>query len=367
MRLVLLYSPALVPQPHLLLIAMAAMVGVLLLITIFILIYLVRRRKHEKKLEEWRDQLIGTLQRTIFFEDDGNAPATIPLTFKTSRSLKHPGFRQLLIDELIQGKKSLTGTAAANLVLLFNQLGLSRFSLQKLNSRRWHIKARGIQELAVMEQRQLVTRIYRLTNAHHELVRMEAQSAIVQLYGFEGLRFLDIINTPISEWQQITLLRLLARMPGIQPGKIANWLTSGNDSVRIFALKLVAEHHLHQLHDQVIPCLHHPHPDVRMQTVRCLKEIYTDATSDAMIQIYAAQNIHCRLAILDVLGAIGAPDNGIFLSQRLAEGDDLLKLGAARALIQMGDLGQKHLDDFPLSAEYPWNEIFQQAKTEQTA
>jgi hypothetical protein len=196
---------------------------------------------------------------------------------------------------------------------------------------------------------------------------MEAQSAIVQLYGFEGLRFLDIIDTPLSEWQQITLLRLLARTPGIQPEKIANWLGSRNDSVRIFALKLVAEHHLHQLHDQVTPCLHHPHPHVRMQTVRCLKEIYTDTTSDAIIQIYAAQNIPCRLAILDVLGAIGAPDNGLFLAQQLAEADDLLKLGAARALIQMGDLGQKHLNDFPLSGEYPWNEIFQQAKTEQTA
>lgn len=346
---------------------MAVMVGALLLITVFILVYLVLRRKRERKLDEWRDQLSGTLQRAIFFEDDGNAQAAIPLTFKTIRGLKHPGFRQLLVDELVQGKKSLTGTAATNLVLLFNQLGLSKLSLQKLNSRRWHIKARGIQELAVMEQRQLVTRIYRLTNAHHELVRMEAQSAIVQLYGFEGLRFLDIIDTPISEWQQITLLRLLARMPGIQPEKVANWLSSSNDSVRIFALKLVAEHHLRQLHDQTAPCLQHPHPPVRMQTVRCLKEIYTDRTSDALIQAYDTQNIPCRLAILDTLGSIGAPDNGAFLSQQLSEAEDMLKLGAARALIQMGDIGLKHLDEFPLSGEYPWNEIFQQAKTEQTA
>jgi hypothetical protein len=346
---------------------MAVMVGALLMITIFILIYLVLKRKRERKLDEWRDQLSGTLQRAIFFEAGENTQTAIPLTFRTLRGLKHPGFRQLLIDELVRGKKSLTGTAATNLVLLFNQLGLSRLSLQKLNNRRWHIKARGIQELAVMEQRQLVTRIYRLTNAHHELVRMEAQSAIVQLYGFEGLRFLDIIDTPISEWQQITLLRLLARMPGIQPEKIANWLGSANDSVRIFALKLAAEHHLHQLHDQVTPCLHHPHPHVRMQTVRCLKEIYTDATSGAMIQVYETQDIPCRLAILDILGAIGAPDNGSFLSRQLAEGEDMLKLGAARALIQMGDPGLKHLDEFPLSGEYPWNEIFQQAKTEQTA
>jgi len=346
---------------------MAVMVGTLLSITIFILIYLVRKRNHERKLDEWRKQLSGTLQTAIFFESGENTTDTIPLTFKTMRGLKHPAFRQLLIDELVQGRKSLTGTAATNLVLLFNQLGLSRFSLQKLNSRLWHIKARGIQELAIMEQRQLVKRIYRLTNARHELVRMEAQSAIVQLYGFEGLRFLDIIDTPISEWQQITLLRLLARMPGIRPEKIAHWLSSTNDSVRIFALKMTAEHHLHQLHDRVIPCLRHPHPSVRIQTVRCLKEVYSDATSGALIHVYSTQTIPCRLAILDLLGNIGAPDNDIFLAQQLADGDDMLKLGAARALIQMGDAGRRSLDEFPLSGEYPWNEIFQQAKTEQTA
>ena len=94
-----------------------------------------------------------------------------------------------------------------------------------------------------MEQRKQVARIYRLTNAPNEILRMEAQAAIVQLYGFEGLRFLDILVRPLSEWQQIHLLRLLSRTPGTPSGKLREWLRSSNPTVRDFARKLTAEHH----------------------------------------------------------------------------------------------------------------------------
>jgi hypothetical protein len=346
---------------------MVAMVSILSLITAFMLIYLVWVKKREKKLDEWRTQLIDPLQRTIWFEPAENVPPTIPLSFRTIRGLKHPAFRQLLIDELIQGKKGLTGTAATNLVLLFNQLHLNELSLRKLHSRKWHLKARGIQELAIMEQRQFATRIYRLTNAQHELIRMEAQSAIVQLYGFEGLRFLDIIDRPISEWQQIKLLRLLARTPGVLPEKAGKWLASGNDSVRIFTLKLVAEHHQQQLHHLVVDCLHHHHPLVRIQAVRCLREIHTETTPAALVKVYEIQTPPCQLAILEALGHIGSAGDDGFLVQQLAQNLNILKLGAARALVKMGENGLQCLDDFPRRHMYPWNEIIQQAKTEWTA
>jgi hypothetical protein len=271
-----------------------------------------------------------------------------------------------MLDQLLQAKKSFTGTAADNVVTLFHQLHLGELSLHKLNSRKWHLKARGIQELSIMHQRQYTAKIYRLTNAQHELVRMEAQSAIVQLYGFEGLRFLDIIDRPLSEWQQIKLLRLLSRTPGVLPEKSARWLASPNDSVRIFALKLVAEHQQQHLHPQVAACLDHPHPLVKLQAIRCLKDIYTDDTAAILEKAYPAQPIASKLAILEALGHIGSDNNGIFLSRQLLHSDNHLKLAAARALVKTGDKGLQYLDEFPLAHTYPFNEIIQQAKTEQT-
>ncbi|HVW60186.1 MAG TPA: hypothetical protein VHC48_09135, partial [Puia sp.] len=321
-----LYVSTIVPNPHYLILAMGVMVGSLSLIITFMLIFLVWKNKRGKRQKEWQQQLIATLQRAIYFETEENSSPVIPLTFRTIRHLKKPAFRQLMIDELMQAKKALTGTAAGNITALFNQLHLDELSLQKLRSRKWHLKARGIQELSVMHQQQYTTRIYRLTNAYHELVRMEAQSAIVQLHGFEGLRFLDIVDHPISEWQQIKLLRLLSRTPGTLPENAGGWLSSANDSVVIFALKLVAEHQQQLLHPQVAACLDHPHPQVRLQAVRCLRDIYTDDTSAVLKKVYDAQILPCKLAILETLGHIGSGDDCIFLSLQLVRPGNSLKL-----------------------------------------
>jgi len=344
---------------------MEVTVAMLSLIIVFMLIYLVRRRRWEKKLKEWEQQLAVILQRTIYFEPPENSSPVIPLTFRTIRLLKKNAFRQLLIDQMLQAKKAFTGTAADNLVTLFHQLHLDKLSLQKLLSRKWHLKARGIQELSIMHQQQHTVKIYRLTNAQHELVRMEAQSAIVQLYGFEGLRFLDIIDRPLSEWQQIKLLRLLSRTPGVLPAKAARWLASHNDSVQVFALKLVAEHQQQHLHQQVTACLDHPHPTVRLQAIRCLRDIYTDDTPAVLEKAYPVQPISCKLAILEALAHIGSDSNGTFLTRQLLHPDNTLKLAAARALVITGEKGLQYLDEFPLADTYPLNEIIQQAKTEQ--
>jgi len=365
MHQLFLYTSPLLPKPHYLLQAMAVIVAMLSLIIAFMLLYLVRRNGREKKLKEWEQQLVVTLQRAIYFEPAKDPSPVIPLTFRMIRLLKKPAFRQLVLDQLLQAKKAFTGTAADNMVTLFHQLHLDQLALQKLSSRKWHLKARGIQELSIMQQRQYTAKIYRLTNAQHELVRMEAQSAIVQLYGFEGLRFLDIIDRPLSEWQQIKLLRLLSRTPGVLPEKAARWLASPNDSVRVFALKLVDEHQQQHLHQQVAACLDHPNPLVKLQAIRCLKDIYTDDTSAILEKAYPAQPIPCKLAILEALGHIGSDNNGIFLSQQLLHRDNGLKLAAARALVKAGDKGLQYLEEFPLAETYPLNEIIQQAKTEQ--
>ncbi len=362
----ILIAASLVPRPHILLLAMTVMVGLLLLTVVFMLVYLLVRRRQNRRLEEWREKLMDTLQDTIYFEPSENAPAVIPINSTTTRLLRQPAFRQLLIDELVQGRKGLAGASAANLVTLFRQLGLDALSAQKLQSRKWHLKALGIQELAAMDQRQYLARIYRLTNAKHELVRMEAQSAIVQLYGFDGLRFLDIIDRPISEWQQIKLLRLLSRMPGSLPPKAGAWLSSANDSVRIFTLKLVAEQHHQQFHPQVVACLDHSNTQVKLQAIRCLKDISTDGTADTLISVYDSQPLPCKLAILETLDQIGADMQEVFLLEQLAQPDNSLKLAAAKALANTGEKGLLRLETFPMASTYPWDQIIQQAKTEKS-
>ena len=216
----------------------------------FMLLYLLRRAALERRNSRWRALFSDLIQRAIDWESaDGSK---LPVSLRVARSLKRVAARQLLIAELIKGKKALSGSAGANLVRLYIQLGLETDSLRKLDSLAWHRQAQGVQELALMEQRSQVARIYRLTNALNEVVRMEAQAAIVQLYGFDGLRFLDVLVRPLSEWQQIQLLRLLSREPGTPSGKLREWLRSTNPTVRDFARKLTAENHLEEMLEEEV-------------------------------------------------------------------------------------------------------------------
>jgi uncharacterized protein YjiS (DUF1127 family) len=223
------------------LVVLALLVG----LVAFILLYLIRRAALERRDTRRRTLFSSLIQRAIDWE--GAEGEVLPVSFRTNRTLRRPAARQLLISELITGKKALSGSAGSNLVRLYTQLGLEADSLRKLASPAWHRQAQGIQELAQMDQRMQVAKIYRLTNAHNEIIRMEAQAAIVQLFGFDGLRFLDVLVRPLSEWQQIHLLRLLSRTAGTPSGKVREWLQASNPTVRAFARKLIAEHHLEDM------------------------------------------------------------------------------------------------------------------------
>lgn len=369
-----LFASPVMPGRSWLVTAMMSILGMLMLLVGFILAYLLIRRRTARIQARWRNIHRELVQRAIFWEPPGAEPAGteplpgepthIPVPAGITRSLRRRLFRQVMITELISGKKALSGTAAANLVLLYTQLGLGRDSLHKLASKKWHLQAQGIQELAIMEQRGCVTRLYRLTNAHNEVVRREAQTAIVQLYGFEGLRFLEVIDTPLSEWQQIQLLRLLQHATGIPHANAVHWLDSPNPTVRIFTLKLIAEQHLQEMAPRVLECLRDGNESVRLQAIRCLRELDATDSCPTLIGAYPAEALAGQMAILDALGHIGTAAEVEFLRTELSAPDHRIKLEAARALVRLGDQGLTCLEHFPLADRSPWNEIFSQAKTE---
>lgn len=359
-----LYASPVVPGRSWLVTALVGILGMLLLMVGFILAYLLARRRTERMQARWRNIHRELVQRAIFWEPAEGEAAQLHIPSGVILSLRKPVFRQVMMAELLQGKKALAGTAAANLVLLYNQCGLERDSLHKLASKKWHLQAQGIQELAVMEQRSQVTRLYRFTNAHNEVVRKEAQVAIVQLYGFEGLRFLDVIDRPLSEWQQIQLLRLLQHAGGLPVENAARWLSSPNETVRVFTLKLIAEQHLQEMATRVLACLGDGSELVRLQVIRCLRELGATDSCSALIGVYPGEAQPGKLAILDALGHIGTAGEMGFLEAELAEGNDRIKLQAVRALVRIGEEGVKCLEHFPLIDKSPWNEIFRQAKTE---
>ena len=186
--------------------------------------------------------------------------------------------RQFIIEELIKNKTSFLGSISDNIIKLYCELGLNADSKAKLDDRREHVQCQGIHELCVMDQKDVSKKVYQLANSEDYDVRMEAQTAIIQWFGFFGLRFLNVISFPITEFQQLKLLELLRHLPFTGLPDLPRWLQSSNYTVVQFALKLAEHYNQVQLHDEVSGCLTHENESVRNHAERTLEKFTKGST-----------------------------------------------------------------------------------------
>jgi hypothetical protein len=356
-----------IPKQGIIVIFIIGLISLMIGLLIYMFFYMYFKSKYEKKHDKWRTISDLLIRKAVFYDDEEmEAETLIPVTARAEKLMRNKHFRKLLTGEITSAKKNIAGIAADNLKHLYQQLQLDKYALKNLKSRHWHIKATAIQELTVMEMKEFLTNLYPYTNNHNELVRMEAQTAIVQFYGFEGLKFLDIITYPISEWQQIKLLQQLSNVPPVDIS-IDNWLKSTNNSVVVFTLKLARNYHRFELHDLIISCLDHTDPEVRLQAMHYLCEIYTDETSDHLISRFLKESFKQRLAMVKGMQSLGTEKDTLFLLSLLDDDSNEMKLYAARALAHMGKNGLVSLEAYAKTASYPLNEILMQIKGELAA
>jgi hypothetical protein len=343
---------------------------VFLLIVAAIFLYLSYKKRLFRKRERLKKKIYLLIEKALFYEPpslqktENNAWMKIPFKFQALLKKKLP--RAVLRTEILQVQKNISGASRDNLQKLYEQLGLKQDALKKLNRfRQWYIKAEGIQELSIMNQRDCLRSIYRYVNDKNEYIRMEAQSAAINFLGFHGLRFLNIISYPLSEWQQLKLLEQLSHKPVLGFKGITAWLQSPNDSVITFALKLVRVYRCFELHDTVAKCMEHPNVEVKKSCIITLTDIYTEDTAPLLIWHYATEDTDCRLATLHALCQIRDPETISFLTEQLQDENNDLKLAAAKAIMATaGSDGINVLNAYTEAQSHPWHEIIQQLKAE---
>lgn len=291
---------------------------------------------------------------------------TIEIPNKMNRILNNRVARQYTIDELILCKKNFSGLVSETVVALYLKLGLKKYSLQKISDeRKWFIKARGIQELYMMDQKDAFLMIYRNTNNSNEFVRMEAQTGVIHLTGFPGLRFLDVISYPLTEWQQLKLLEQLRLFPQKEDisDKISKWLQSKNETVVVFALKLADDYQLFGVRHQVVNCLVHPSKAVRSQALKTLIRLENESTPLILLGYFNKESQANQFFILDVLRNIATEREAAFLEKLLDHENDTIKLKAAIVLAACSEKGMDLLEKRSAEQPEPYYRIYRHVKT----
>lgn len=286
------------------------------------------KKRIHKKLTEW-------ITKAILEEIDEET--IIPKRFQ--KIIQHPIVQQFVIDELVATKKSLMGISSSNIVLLYLKLDLKKVSVAKMESSSWQKKAKGIQELYIMDQHDMLVKIYRFTNSKNEFVRTEAQTGIVHLSGFKGLRFLDIITEPITNWHQLKLLDYLPKISYAVEEDLIRWLQSKNDTVIIFTLRIIETYQLFNLHDVCEKCLYHNNENVRLQTIKTITAIGNHTTGSILIERFEHESMNVRLHILEQLSFVANKEHIFFLLELQNQSNELIQLKAAKALAKSSPIG----------------------------
>ncbi|KAA9036346.1 HEAT repeat domain-containing protein [Ginsengibacter hankyongi] len=330
------------------------------LLFICTLVFFIYKKRINAKIKSWEDQVSLVVSTAVFnLDEEFNE-----IISKNANKLKNHRFRQYLINEIILARKSLSGSASENIKMLYENLGLNNDSFKKLHNKKWHIKAKGVQELAIMEQTKYVKQIFRLTNNKSELVRNESQCALVSFYGFSGLRFLGVTTYTLSEWQQIQLLNKLHDVKPRNFDIIKKWLQSPNESVVNFSLRLATFYNRFDVYPDVMDCLSNTSLQVKLNTLNYLKRIPREDTAGKLVDDYSYENKSYKLAIINALNDIGNEEQIAFLLKQLHHSDNDIKLAAAKSLSHLHPLGIEFLKTHLFAHEDPWKTIFLQIENE---
>lgn len=314
--------------------------------------------------KEWvQNRLRFWIGKTILANLDETA-IMLPDTPKFKKIINDPVAQQHIIDELVITKKNLKGKAAQNIISLYLLLNLKAVSIKKLESNNWQKKVLGIQELYIMEQRDMLLKIYRYSNSINEFIRIEAQTAIVHLIGFKGLRFLNIIDTPISNWQQLKLLDSLPA-PASDAGKdLCRWLESDNCSVVVFTLRVIEKYQLFEHYDCVLKCMEQESEAIRIQAIRTLTAIANSNTGAVLIKAFENESPSVKMNILDHLAAVASKDHLSFLIDLQNQSDEQIMFKAAKVLASSSPVGIALLEIMAKKDPEHYQNIFLHVKNE---
>ncbi len=247
-------------------------------------------------------------------------------------AIKSKAERNIIKDLLIGLLRDISGDMATQIQELFHELGLVKYSLKKLKSRKWYIKIQGIRELTEMQERSIQGYVFGLVNHNNTLLRSEAQLTMVRLFEYGGLGFLIDLKYPVSEWQQLQLMASIQNNVEFVLPQIKDLLKSKNITVIQFSLKLVQFFNHIIEPEEIKRLIKHRDPQIRKQTIDIIGEMGLFDMKPYLKESYVALTKEGKLSVINTLAQLGSEEDVTFLTASSEDVDFKISLQAMLAL-----------------------------------
>ncbi|EKD32201.1 MAG: hypothetical protein ACD_77C00154G0010 [uncultured bacterium] len=269
---------------------------------------------------------------------------------KLFKELHNKVKRDVFTTELLSLHSNLVGESADKLVELFRLAGLKKYSIKKIHSRKWNIKAKGFRELVQMKIFEENTHIAKYLNSKNDELRIEAQLAWIELNPDNPDSFLDDPKITLTDWWQLNALISLKKIGNIP--NFGKWVESTNDSVAIFAIKMVGIFKQYESIELVIKQLNSSIVKVRFEAISTLGKMAQPAPIHDLQLLYYKESIEIKAQILKSLIMISDSENADFFRKTLLdEIDTNLRILSARGLVALGSTGLEIIEKLYLNAD----------------
>ncbi len=162
------------------------------------------------------------------------------------KNWKRNFYKQQFLTELIKMHRLYGGEIAENLRRCYTDFRLIQLSYAKIRSRKWEDKCAGIQELSEMEIKKAVPVILEHTRSKNDTLKMVALIEVLHLSGLERLSLLKNYEEPLNDWIQLNLLESIKESNKGEIPDFHDLLKSENETIVVFALRLVRLFHQNQ-------------------------------------------------------------------------------------------------------------------------
>ena len=312
---------------------------------IFLLIWILINRNRMQSRQAETDRLLEQFESLLF--DYLTVENNESIYKQIARAALFDFNREILIAQMRELSKSMSLTmnmgtnedARIQLRELYYRMHLEQDSIRKLYNPKWHIQVKGFRELAFMHVDEVNEKLCHALKSKNNILRMEAQLALIRLNKDDPFGFLDHLTHPFTLWEQLNAYELIT-VHNLPIPQFSRWTGSPNKTVVIFALRMIQVFKQQQAAPQVSECLRHPDKEIRRVAIFVCGEIQLRETLVQLKHMYKDEEHTNCLAIVHAMGKM--PDDSMlkFLKLVLDKEEDVqLQIESAKAISKIGELG----------------------------
>lgn len=240
--------------------------------------------------------------------------------------------RRIIVSTLVKLRNEISGEMSEAIKELYVKSGLIHFAKTKLSHKKWFIIAIGIKELTEFHIEEVYNDVLLLLNHPKKEVRTSVQLYLVNLFHFKGLDFLNELESPLSEWDQIQVLEILQKFDDQQIPDVTNWLKSSNDSIVLFALKLSKIYNQFEIIEELHNLLTHKNLHIRLATIQLLGYFQVPTIKGIIKPKFNDISEEEQMAFFEVLEIVYSEDDEPFVLENVNNEHFEIKVTALKIL-----------------------------------